>query len=146
MHVREYVLRATWTGLGMCGFWVRQEIKICKDKKRRRCTREHIETKKAYRIVDKPVTNCSSTGHKLVVSCDFVPAFGLNKYFVCSCFWGDVQETFHRCLRGYEGRLSPGRIVLSASCSARLCPAAPPRAPIRPARGMFGFLIRQFLS
>ena len=46
---------------------------------------------------------------------------------------------------GNEGRLSPERIALSASRPARPRPAAPPRAPTRPARGMSGFWIRQVI-
>ena len=45
-----------------------------------------------------------------------------------------IQETSLRCFGGYEGRLSPGRIVLSASRPARPRRAAPPCAPTRPAR------------
>ena len=52
--------------------------------------------------------------------------------FACSCFWGDIQATSHRCLEGYEGRLLPGRTVLPD-------PAPPLRAPTRPARCMSGF-------
>ena len=37
----------------------------------------------------------------------------------------------------------PGRIVLSASSPDRPSPVAPPCAPFRPARGMFGFWTRQ---
>ena len=48
-----------------------------------------------------------------------------------------------RCFGSYEGRLSPGRTVLSASSPDRPRPAAPPCAATRPARGMFGFRIRQ---
>ena len=44
---------------------------------------------------------------------------------------------------GCEGRLSPGRTVLSASRAARPCPTVPPCAPTRPTRGMSGFWIRQ---
>ena len=52
---------------------------------------------------------------------------------------GDVSSM----LWGYEGCLSPGRTVLSASRPAQPCPAAPPCAPTRPGRGMFGFWNRQ---
>ena len=42
--------------------------------------------------------------------------------------------------------MSPGQIVLSASCPARPRPAAPPCAPTRLARGMSGFWARQFFE
>ena len=54
-----------------------------------------------------------------------------------------IQEMCLRCFGGYEGRLSPGRTIPSASRSARPRPAAPPCAPTRPARGMSGFWTRQ---
>ena len=63
--------------------------------------------------------------------------------FACSCFWRDVQATFLRCLGGYGGPFVPGRIVLLPRNLARPRPAAPPGAPIRPARGMSGFWIQQ---
>ena len=53
------------------------------------------------------------------------------------------SEDLSSMLWGYEGRLSPERIVLSASRPARLRPAAPPCAPTRLARGMSGFWVRQ---
>ena len=68
------------------------------------------------------------------------PGFGLDRWhFACSCFWGNVRATCIHCLGGYEGRLSPGRTVLSASSPARPRPAAPPCASTRSARGMSGF-------
>ena len=66
--------------------------------------------------------------------------------FVCSCFWGDVQETFLRCFGGCEGGLSPRRSVLFASNHARPRPATPLCAPTRIARGMSGFWTRQVPS
>ena len=57
----------------------------------------------------------------------------------------DVQETFLRCLGGYEGPLFREQPLLMAPNRARPRPAAPPGAPTRPARGMSGFWIRQVL-
>ena len=86
-----------------------------------------------------PRINRLSTGCQLQLV--FLHPFTLG--FACSCFWRDVQEICLRCIRGYEGRLSPGRTVLSASRPARPRPAAPPCAPPRPACCMSGVLNRQ---
>ena len=86
-----------------------------------------------------PRKNLLSTGCQPVVV--FLHLFKPD--FVCSCFWGDVQAMCLRWLGGCEGRLSLGRTFLSASNPAGPRPAASPCAPTRPARGMFGFLIRQ---
>ena len=77
-------------------------------------------------------------------SCQPVAVFlhRFRKHFACSCFWRDVRATFLRCLGGYEGRLSPGRTVLSSFSPARRRPAAPPCAPTRIARGMSGLWTR----
>ena len=66
--------------------------------------------------------------------------------FACSCFWGDVQASFLRCVGRYAGPLFPGRTVLLAPSPARPRPAAPPCAPTRPARGMSGFWTRQLFA
>ena len=92
--------------------------------------------KSASRSAVKPLVNrslCSFVGlHRI----SLVRASGL-------CFWRVVQETCLRCLGRYEGRLSPGRTVLSASRPARPRPATPPCAATRPARGMSRFWTRQ---
>ena len=74
------------------------------------------------------------------------PGFGFDRWgFACSCFWGNVQVTCLRCFRRYGGGLPSRQTVLLAPRSARPCPATPPFAPTRPARGMFGFWTRQVI-
>ena len=92
-----------------------------------------------HRALPVPVTNRLSSGCQPLVV--FLHRFKWD--FACSFFWRVVQEMFLRCLGRYEGHLSPGRNVLSASCSALPRSAAPPCAPTRAARGMSGFWIRQ---
>ena len=87
-----------------------------------RFTSQQPGRKSAFRPGDKPV---------------------IKRVFACSCFWRVVEATFLRWLRKYGVFLFPERIVLLAPNLARPRPAAPPGAPTRPARGMFGFWIRQ---
>ena len=103
--------------------------------KRRRSTGRQPGTKSASRPADKPVI---TAGQPLIL---FFRRFTWD--FACSCFWRDVEATFLRCLGRYDGPLFPWRTVLLAPNLARPCPAAPPGAPTRPARGMSGFWIRQ---
>ena len=67
-------------------------------------------------------------------------SIGLHKGFDCLCFKRVVQATCLRCPREYEGRLSPGRTVLSAFSSARCHLAALPCAPTRLASDTSEFL------
>ena len=104
--------------------------------RRRRSTGQQPGTKSASRLGDKPVINRLSSGRCVP------PSVYIG--FRLFCFWRDVQATCSPCLGGYEGRLCPGRTVLSASSPARVRPAAPPcAAPTQPAGGMSGFWTRQ---
>ena len=86
--------------------------------------------------------------NRLPTACKPVILFPHSVYMGFRLFvlWRDVQAMCLRCFGGYEGRLSPGRTVLSASNPARPRPAALPCAPTRPARGMFEFWVRQIFN
>ena len=79
------------------------------------------------------------TAYQQVVNRAFGSSIGFAWDLACSCFWGNIQDTFARCLGEYEKCLSPGRNVLLASRPARPHPAAEPCAPNRSACGMSVF-------
>ena len=76
-----------------------------------------------FRPGDKPDTHRTQTARQPLVV--FPHRFQLD--FACSCFWKEVQAMCFPCFGGYEGRLSPGRTVLSAPSPAR--PPPPHNAP-----------------
>ena len=103
--------------------------------RRRRSTVQQPRTNSASRPVDKPWINWLATA-------DFVPTIGLHRILLVRTSGG----TFRRYVLDASGgtrSLFPGRTVLSASSSDRTRPVAPPCTPLRSARGMFEFWIRQ---